>query len=67
MKKILQSVLYLIIVILMLEVIKTVVVKKGGDASFFIGNVIASLQMFILTGFVLFSLIYNSYSYDLFY
>ncbi len=59
MKKILQSVLYLIIVILMLEVFKTVVVKKGGDASFFIGNVIASLQMFILTGFVLFSLIYK--------
>jgi hypothetical protein len=35
MKKILQSVLYLIIVILMLEVIKTVVVKKGGMLLFY--------------------------------
>lgn len=58
MKNIVRSVLYLIIILLVLEVVKTVVTKKGGDASFFTGIVIASLQMFILTGFVLFSFIY---------
>jgi hypothetical protein len=58
MKNLVRSFLYLIIIILVLEVIKTLVAKAGGSTSFFTGFVLASVQMFILTGFVLFSLIF---------
>lgn len=59
MKNVVRCILYLIIIILVLEVVKTLVAKAAGPASFFTGIVLASVQMFLLTGFILFTLIYK--------
>ena len=52
MKQVVRIVLFLVIVLLVLEVIKTIVVKTGATASFFIGYVIGSLQMLTILGFI---------------
>jgi len=59
MKQALRIGLYLIMVLLVLEVIKTIVIKAGVQYSFSIGVVIACLQMLLVLAAILIPLIFR--------
>jgi hypothetical protein len=59
MKQIIQRFLYLIIVLLVLEVIKTIITKSVTIYAYPIGVVIASLQMLLVCGTVLIPLLFR--------
>ena len=62
MKQILRNCLYLIIVLLFLEVFKTIISKRDWNNAYFIGIVLASVQTLIILGFVMISLLWELFN-----